>query len=100
MIVRLTQVAIDPQDTSEAIEAFTSKVRPAFERFEGCEGIEMHIGIDEHSGDQVEIVTFSRWTSRAALEEAQSSGDYAEAMEHIRPLFHQSPIIHHFEPVE
>ena len=100
MIVRLTQVAIDPEDASAAIEAFTGKVRPAFDKFQGCEGIEMHVGIDEHSGDRVDLVTLSRWASREALEEAQSSGEYAQAMEHIRPLFHQSPIVHHFEAVD
>jgi quinol monooxygenase YgiN len=100
MIVRMTQVTVDPEDVAAAVEAFTDKVRPAFDRFDGCEGIEMHVGTDEHSGDRVDLVTISRWDSREALDAAESVGEYGEAMEHIRPLFHQSPIVHHFQPVE
>ena len=100
MIIRMTQVAVDREDAEAVAQAFTGKVRPAFDRFDGCEGIEMYFGTDEHSRDGVDLVTISRWTSPEALEEAQGSGAYAEAMSHIRPLFHQSPIVHHFEPVE
>lgn len=100
MIVRITQATVDPEDAPRAAETFRDRIRPTFESFEGCEGIEMHMGIEEHSGDQVDVVTISRWASRQALDDVSRTGEYAEAMDHIRSFFHQSPIVRHFESID
>jgi quinol monooxygenase YgiN len=99
MIVRITQSTIDPEEVASAREVFARSMRPAFESFDGCEGIEMYIGIEEHSGDLLELVTISTWRSMQALDAAADSEEYAGVMERVRELFQQSPIVHHFEPV-
>jgi heme-degrading monooxygenase HmoA len=100
MIVRIFDTAIDPQDVEKAKQLFRDKVRPAFETFEGCNGIEMLLGIEEHSKDLVDVASISRWKSMEAISEATSSTDYEQALEDIRKLFQQSPLVRHFEIVD
>jgi quinol monooxygenase YgiN len=75
-------------------------VKPAFERFEGCHGIDFHVGVEEHSGDLIDIVAISRWKSADAIQSAIDGEDYEAALSELRKLFEQAPIIRHFELVE
>jgi quinol monooxygenase YgiN len=100
MIIRIFDTAIDPDDVELAKETFRTEVRPAFDAFEGCRGISMHLGIDEHTADLVEVAAISTWTSVDDIERATSSGAYDEAMTDMRKLFQQSPLVRHFETVE
>lgn len=100
MIIRIFDTAIDRDDVELAKELFRDNVRPAFETWEGCHGIDMHISIDEHSGDLVEVAAISRWESRDAIENAIAADSYDEAMTELKKLFQQTPIVRHFEAVE
>jgi quinol monooxygenase YgiN len=100
MIIRIFDTAVDPEDVDQAAELIRGTVRPAFEQFEGCHGIEFYIGVDEHSGDLVDIVALSRWESTDAIQRAIDSDDYEEALAELRKLFEQAPIIRHFELVD
>ena len=100
MIIRIFDTAIDPSDIEKAKDLFRTRVSPTFARFAGCLGIEMSIGIEEHSGDLVDVASISRWESMDAIEQATKSEDYEEALREIRALFMQAPIVRHFEAVE
>ena len=100
MIVRAFDTAVEAPDLERAQELFRTVVRPAFEGFSGCHGIEMLVGIDEHSMDLIEIVAISRWDSQEAIDEAVSGDDYEEALREIRKLFQQTPLVRHFEAIE
>jgi quinol monooxygenase YgiN len=99
MIVRIFDTNVDPADVETGKELFRTQVKSAFESFEGCGGIEMHIGIDEHSGDLVDVVAISRWESLEAIDRATATDEYAEALVEIRKLFQRTPIVRHFETV-
>lgn len=100
MIIRIFDTAMDPNDIDKAKDLFRTQVSPAFARFAGCHGIEMSIGIEEHSGDLVDVASISRWDTMEAIEEATKSEEYEEALRDIRALFMQAPIVRHFEAVE
>ena len=100
MIVRIFDTAADPADIERGIELFRTQVRPAFEAFEGCRGIEYMIGAEEHSGDLVEIAAISHWVSLEAIENATRTREYEEALREISQLFVQNPIVRHFEAIE
>lgn len=100
MIIRIFDTALDRDDVELAKELFRDEVRPAFSRWDGCHGIDMHISVDEHSGDLVEVAAISRWDSRAAIETAVAADDYDAAMANLKKLFQQTPIVRHFEAVE
>ena len=99
MIVRIFDTNVDPADVDKGKELFLTQVKPAFERFEGCQGIDMHIGIDEHSGDLVDVVAISRWDSLEAIDQATSTEEYADSLTEIRKLFQRTPIVRHFETI-
>jgi quinol monooxygenase YgiN len=99
MIVRIFDTNIDPADVDAGKELFRTQVKPAFDLFEGCAGIEMHIGIDEHSGDLVDVVAISRWESLEAIDQATATDQYTEALAEIRKLFQRTPIVRHFEVI-
>jgi quinol monooxygenase YgiN len=92
--------AVDPDDVGRAKQLFSDAVRPTFAEFAGCTGIEMYVGLEEHSADLVDIATVSRWDSTNAMERASSSPQYERALADIMTLFQQSPIIRHFETVD
>ncbi len=96
MIIRIFDTAVDPGDVDRAVTLFKDEVSPAFGAFEGCHGIELLVGIDEHSGDLVEVCAISRWDSRDAIDAAIESDDYRTALAEFRKLFQQVPIIRHF----
>ncbi|HEY7876498.1 MAG TPA: hypothetical protein VIG64_15400 [Actinomycetota bacterium] len=100
MIIRIFDTAIEADDVELAKELFRGQVRPAFDGFDGCAGIDMHLSIDEHSGDLVEVAAISRWTSRAAIEEAIAADAYDDAMAELKKLFRQTPIVRHFEAID
>lgn len=100
MIVRIFDTAADPADVERGKQLFREQVRPAFESFPGCLGIEMLIRTEEHSGDLVEIAAISRWESMEAIERATQSPEYDVALEELTQLFRQTPIIRHFESVD
>ncbi len=100
MIVRIFDTAAAPEDIEHGIELFRQEVRPAFEGFAGCQGIEMLIGAGEHSGDLVELAAISRWESIEAIETATATPEYDRAMAELRKLFQQNPIVRHFELIE
>ncbi len=100
MITRIFDTAIDPADIDKAKALFRDEVRPAFQGFDGCHGIDMHIGIGEHSRDLVDVAAISHWESMAAIEAATGSTDYERALAGIRELFQQAPVVRHFEAVD
>lgn len=100
MIIRIFDTAIDPNDIEKAKGLFREQVSPAFARFDGCQGIEMALGIEEHSGDLVDVAAVSRWDSLDAIDAATRSEAYEDALREIRALFMQAPIVRHFEAVE
>lgn len=100
MIIRMFDTAIDPEDVDKAKQIFVEKVRPAFEAFEGCHGIDMFLGLEEHSGGFVDVAAISRWDSEAHIQTALASASYDLAMEEMKSLFEQNPIVRHFEAVD
>lgn len=100
MIMRLFDTAIDPDDVELIKELFRRDILPAFEGFDGFQGITMHLGVEEHAGDLVECVAISTWDSIESVRAAESTDEYAQAMKEIRKLFGQAPLIRHFESVE
>ncbi|HEV3473736.1 MAG TPA: antibiotic biosynthesis monooxygenase [Actinomycetota bacterium] len=100
MIVRIFDTAAAPENIERGKELFRTKVRPAFASLPGCHGIEMLIGVDEHSGDLVELTAISRWDSLEAIAAATKTPEYDAALEEIRQLFAQAPIVRHFESIE
>lgn len=100
MIIRIFDTAMEPDDIEQAKKLFREQVRPAFEAFDGCHGVEMNLGIEEHSGDLIDVASISRWESMEAIAAATKSDDYKDALEEIRKLFQRSPIIRHFELVD
>ena len=97
MIIRIFDTTVDPGDVESAVAVFRRDVAPAFEAFAGCSGIELLVGIDEHSGDLVELCAISRWESKDAIDAAVGSDEYANALQEFRRLFQQNPIVRHFE---
>lgn len=97
MIIRLFDTTVDPGDVQAGIALFRKDVVPAFDAFDGCHGIELLVGVDEHSGDLVEICAISRWDSRESIDAAIGSEDYVRALAEFRKLFQQTPIVRHFE---
>lgn len=100
MIVRIFDTAADPADIERGVQLFRNTVRPAFESFPGCHGIEMLIGVDEHSADLVELTAISHWDSMEAIDTATKTPEYGAALEEISKLFAQAPIVRHFEAIE
>lgn len=100
MIVRVFDSAVDPADVEEGKEVFRTEVRPAFERFEGCRGIELQLSIEERSGDLVEIAVVSRWDSLEALQAALAAPEYEEALRRWSKLLQKTPLVRHFETVD
>jgi quinol monooxygenase YgiN len=97
MILRLFDTAVDPSEISDATELFRDRVRPVLQAFEGCRGIEMVVGLEERSGDLIDILAISRWDSPEAIELAVGTTEYDEAMQGLRKLFKRTPIVRHFE---
>ncbi len=97
VIIRIFDTSVDPGDVERAVELFRAEVAPAFDAFAGCRGIELLVGVDEHSGDLVEICAISRWDSRGAIEGAIGSDNYRQALAQFRRLFQQTPIVRHFQ---
>lgn len=97
MIIRIFDTAVDPGDIERGKQLFREQVRPAFLGFEGCTGIDMCIGIEEHSGDLVDVASISRWEDLESVQAATVTEEYQEALAEIRKLFAQNPIVRHFE---
>jgi quinol monooxygenase YgiN len=97
MIVRVFDTAVDPADVADAIELFRTEVKPTLEGFEGCRGIEMMVGVEERSGDLVDVLAISRWDSLEVIEEAVHTPEYGAAMTGLRRLFQRTPIVRHFD---
>lgn len=96
MIIRVFDTVIAPDDIERAQRLFREQVGPAFERLDGCLGIEMLLGIDEHSRDLVDMVALSEWESMEAIERASQTAEYARGLTELRQLFRQAPIVRHF----
>ena len=99
-IIRIFDTTIEPSDVEEAKTLFREQVKPAFDRFEGCQGIEMSLGVEEHSKDLVDVAAISRWDSMASIERAIATDEYQEALRELRALFQETPLVRHFEKVE
>ena len=100
MIIRIFDTAMDPADVERAKQLFRDQVRPTFEAFDGCAGVDMVIGVEERSGDLVDVASISRWDSLDAIERATATEEYAQALSEIRRLFQEAPIVRHFEVAE
>lgn len=99
MIIRMFHTAVDPEDVDRGKELFVAQVRPAFERFPGCNGIDMYLGLDDHTGGLVDVVAVSRWDSLEAIEGALATDEYEEALIELKKLFQQNPIVKHYEDI-
>jgi quinol monooxygenase YgiN len=97
MILRMFDTAIVPEDEDEARRLFQEQVVPAFNAFDGCHGIDMLIGLEEHSGGFMDIAAISRWDSMEHINAAVGSADYDQALAELKTLFRQTPIVRHFE---
>ncbi|MBA3350744.1 MAG: antibiotic biosynthesis monooxygenase [Actinobacteria bacterium] len=97
MIIRIFNTAIDPEEADRVRRIHRQVLVPAFARFAGCHGIEMGLSLEEHSRDLVLLVAISQWDSVAAIQQATSSAEYAEAVSELRALFQENPIVRHFE---
>ena len=100
MIIRIFDTAMEPDDIETAKRVFADSVRAAFTAFEGCHGIELTIGVEEHSGDLIDVAAISRWESLEAIQAVMGTDEYQEALAPIQGLFRQAPIVRHFELVE
>ncbi len=100
MIIRIFDTAMDPDDVEEGKRLFREQVRPSFLSFEGCVAIDMAIGVEEHSRDLVDVASISRWESLGAVQAATMTEEYQQALEDIKKLFAQNPIVRHFEVAE
>jgi quinol monooxygenase YgiN len=100
MIVRIFDTTVDPGDVERGTQLFRDEARPAFDKFDGCHGIEMLISVEEHSGDFVQIAAVSRWDSMQAIEAATATPEYETALANLRKLFAQTPIVRHFETID
>ena len=100
MIIRMFDTAVDPDDVEQAKELFQTQVRPAFESFDGCHGIDMYMGLEPHSGGLIDVAAVSRWDSRPAIEAAIATPEYDEALVELKKLFQQVPLVRHFEAVD
>ncbi len=97
MILRLFETAIEPTDVPDATDLFRVEVQPVLEGFPGCHSVEMMVGLDERSGDLVDILAISKWDSAGAIEKAVVTKEYDQAMQGLRKLFKRTPIVRHFE---
>ena len=100
MIIRMFDTAIDPDDVERAKELFRAEVRPAFEAFDGCHGIDMYMGLEPHSGGLVDVAAISRWDSRESIESALATPEYNEALVELKKLFQRVPLVRHFDAVD
>ena len=100
MIIRMFDTAIDPSDVDRAKEIFRSQVKPAFDLFEGCRGIDMYLGLEEHSGGYVDVAAISHWVNREAIDASLGTPEYTEALADLKKLFQQNPIVRHFETID
>jgi quinol monooxygenase YgiN len=96
MIVRVFETAVEPGDVLQATELFQTQVQPTLEGFAGCHGIEMMVGVEERSGDLLDVLAISRWDSLEAIDQAIGTPDYDRAMLELRKLFRRTPIVRHF----
>jgi quinol monooxygenase YgiN len=99
MIVRIFNTAVDPEDVDRGTDLFRADVEPVFAQFPGCHGVEWFVGLEEHSGDLVDVTAISKWDSFDDLQKAISTAEYERALEELRKLFRQTPIVHHYKTV-
>ncbi|MGH2753708.1 MAG: antibiotic biosynthesis monooxygenase family protein [Actinomycetota bacterium] len=100
MIIRMFDTAVDPEDVERGKEIFRSSVKPVFDGLKGCHGIELMLGLEEHSGGLVDVAAIARWDSQKAIEAAMETREYQTALEELKALFQQTPIVRHFEVIE
>jgi quinol monooxygenase YgiN len=100
MIIRIFDTAVHPDDVDRFKDLFQTQVKPAFATFEGCAGIEMYLGVEEHSGDLVDAAALSRWDSLESIQSALTSPAYDIALRELKELFRQAPIVRHFTRID
>ena len=100
MIIRMFDTAVDPEDVERGKEIFRSAVKPVFGALKGCHGIELLLGLEEHSGGLVDVAAIARWDSREAIESAMETDEYKDALAELKALFQQTPIVRHFEVID
>ncbi|MCA1707085.1 MAG: antibiotic biosynthesis monooxygenase [Actinobacteria bacterium] len=99
MIIRMFDTAIDPNDEELAKDLFRRQVQPAFARFDGCQGVDMYIGL-EGRGHLIEVAAISRWDSKESIDAALGTEEYTEAMLELKKLFQHAPLVRHFETID
>lgn len=100
MIIRIFDTSVHPDDVERGKQIFREQTAPVFDKFDGCHGIDMYIGVEEHSGELVEVVAISRWDSIDDITRAVEAHEYAEALAELKQLFEQAPIVRHFETID
>ena len=100
MIIRILTTAVDPEDIERGKELLKDRVQPAFDGFPGCHGLEVYIGVEEHSGDLIDIAAVSKWDSLDAVQKATTSPEYEDALADLRRLYAETPIVHHYRALD
>lgn len=100
MIVRIFNTAVDGEDVEQGIRLFQEQVKPVMESFDGCREVDWYIGVEDHSGDLVDVAAVSKWDSIEQIEAATNSPEYEKALSQLRELFRQNPIVHHYRSIE
>ncbi len=100
MIIRIFDTAVDPDNVERGKQLFRDQVRPAFEGFPGCNGIEMLIGLKPGSGGFIDVTAVSRWDSLEDIDAATQTEEYDECLRDLRELFEKTPIVRHFESAD
>ena len=100
MIVRIFGTAMHPEDIERGKEIFREQVQPVFKAFDGCHGVDMYIGVEEHSGELVEVAAISKWDSIEAMERSLKTSEYEVALRELRKLFAQAPLVRLFEAID
>lgn len=99
-VIRLFGSSIHPADIDVVRTCFLEDVRPAFERAEGCLGIELAISSTSSSSGMVEGTAISRWDSMPAMEAAVESRDLQESQVRIKQYLRSLPLIQVFAVLE
>lgn len=99
-VVRLYHSSIHPADVEMVQTCFTEDVRPAFDRAEGCLGIQLAINAEASSSGMFEGTAISRWQSFEAMEAALDSRDLRESQIRIKQYLRSVPFIQVFAVLE
>jgi len=98
--LRLFQSAVDPDELPELRRLFLDDVKPAFDGYPGCMGIELAVCYHANAGGLVDVDAISRWLSADDMEAGIASRAIQEAVVRFRSLLRQEPVAKVLEVLE